>query len=118
MSFIYIASPYSDPDPKVREYRYLQVCYYTIGLLSKHEWAYSPIAANHDMAERFKLEQATIKWLPYNFALLSSAKEMHVLMLDGWKDSFGVTAEVAFWRGAREPAGLPLKFIEWDPTRT
>jgi hypothetical protein len=48
--------------------------------------------------------------MAYNFAMLSSAKELHVLALDGWNESLGVTAEINFWRAARQ--GEPFRLID------
>lgn len=112
MSFIYIAAPYSDPSPKVRQQRYLQTCYYFVSLLARHHHPYSPVVANHHIAQEFDIDFEAKSWMAYNFAMLSSAKALHVLMLPGWEQSIGVSAELAFWRGARE--GAPLTFVDFD----
>lgn len=106
---IYVASPYSDPDPKVRHRRYLQACYYCALLLHQHKFPYSPVVSNHHFAMEFKLGFDTNTWMAYNFAMLSKADELHVLTLPGWEKSIGVTAETNFFRGARQ--GYPLYFI-------
>lgn len=111
-TFIYVASPYSHADREVRERRYKQVCYYVMGLLEQRKYPYSPIVANHRFAEEFNLEHDALSWMSYNFAFLSAASEMHVLMLEGWSSSVGVNAEIAYWRGAKQ--GLPLFFAKFD----
>ena len=110
MSFIYIASPYTHPDPRIRQDRYLQASYYVVQLLSQRKFPYSPIVANHHLAMEFGLKHKAVDWMAYNFAMLSSAKELHVLALDGWNESLGVTAEINFWRAARQ--GEPFHLIE------
>ena len=112
MSFIYIASPYSDPDPAVREKRYLAACYYTVKLLSARKFPYSPIVSNHHLALEFGLNYTANDWMAYNFAMLSSAKELHVLTIEGWDKSVGLTAEVNFWRALRQ--GSPIYYIDFD----
>lgn len=96
--FIYIASPYSHADPEVRERRYQQVMYYTAALLGTRRWCYSPIVHCHELANTHNIPTDAQYWMNYNFAMLSSAKELHVYCLDGWQDSVGVAAETAFWR--------------------
>lgn len=98
MTFIYIASPYSDPDEKVRETRYLQASHYLSFLLSRRQWAYSPIVHCHNMAKVFRLPTDAAFWAEYNFAMLEAAREMHVLQLKGWERSVGVSHEIAFCR--------------------
>ena len=115
MSFIYIASPYTDPDPRVREKRYLQVSYYVVALLARHKFPYSPIVSNHHLALEFDLTHTALDWMAYNFAMLSSASELHVLQLPGWEKSTGVLAEMNFWRAARQ--GLPIQMVKM-PTQS
>jgi len=43
-------------------------------------------------------------WETYNLAMLSAAKELWVLKLDGWQDSKGVMAEI-------DAAEITNKFI-------
>ena len=111
-TFIYVASPYTHPDPAVREQRYKQACWYVASLLQQRKYPYSPIVANHRFAQEFNLQHDALSWMSYNFALLSAASEMHVLQLDGWNQSVGVQAEIAYWRGAKQ--GLPLYFAKFD----
>jgi len=109
--FIYVASPYSHEKESVREMRYRQVQWYVLGLLKNRQWCYSPIVHCHELAKVFHLPTDALYWMDYNCAMLSAAKELHVLCLNGWEQSVGVKNEVAFWRHARE---LPPNFIEPD----
>lgn len=115
MSFIYVASPYTHESPQVREDRYLQVGYYFIHLLSKKKFPYSPIVANHHIAKEFGLKHKAVDWMAYNFAMLSSASELHILMLDGWNESVGVLAEINFWRAARQ--GERIEYVAFSPEK-
>ena len=112
MSFIYIASPYSDPNATVRHQRYLAVSYYVTALFIQKRFPYSPITANHHLALEFDLPSDANSWMAYNFAMLSSASELHVLKLSGWEKSVGVLAEINFWRAARQD--LPIHYIDLD----
>lgn len=73
--------------------------------------------SNHHLAETFKLDTDANSWMAFNFCMLLPAKELHVLALPGFEKSIGVTAEVAFWRGVKEPLGMPIYFIEWDTSK-
>lgn len=112
MSYIYIASPYTDPSETIRHQRYLAVSYYVTHLLIQKKFPYSPIVANHHLAMEFDLPSDANSWMAYNFAMLSSAGEFHVLQLNGWDRSMGVLAEINFWRAARQ--GLPIHYVDLD----
>lgn len=95
---IYIASPYSHPNPGVRQERYLLVRLYTARLLAAKSWCYSPIVHCHDLANAHDLPTDAAYWLEYDFHVLERCDALHVLSLPGWEDSKGVQAEIAHWR--------------------
>lgn len=99
--FIYVASPYTSPDPEVVHDRYLGVMYYTMELLRLRKWAYSPIVHCHEMSRIHMLPTDAMYWMDYNYAMLAAARELHVLCLPGWNKSVGVTGEIAFWRNSK-----------------
>lgn len=91
----YLASPYSHPDPEMRTKRYEEVSDATVALLKQGIYAFSPITYNHPM-ERHQLPTSWDFWEPYDIAFLERCDEMIVLMLDGWRESIGVNAEIEF----------------------
>ena len=97
-----------------RHKRYLQVSYYVAHLLTQKQFPYSPITANHHLSMEFDLPNDANSWMAYNFAMLSAARELHVLQLDGWTDSVAVLAEINFWRAARQ--GAPIHYIDFENT--
>lgn len=107
--FIYVGSPYTHTSIRIEEQRYRNTMWYVVGLLRQRQWAFSPILHCHDMAQRFSLPKDALHWMDYNFAMLSAARELHVLQLPGWESSVGLKSEVAFWRHSRE---RPVKFID------
>lgn len=107
--FIYVASPYSDGSMTVMDQRYQQVMWYTVGLLANKQWCYSPIVHCHEMAKMHQLPRDAQYWMSYNFAMLASARELHVYCMDGWNQSVGVAAEIAFWRQHSERS---VKFVQ------
>jgi hypothetical protein len=95
---IYIASPYSHPDKMVMDSRYQQVLGYTAELLRARKWCYSPIVHCHALASTYDLPRDAGYWMEYNFAMLTRCDTLHVLQMDGWQQSLGVAAEVAFFK--------------------
>lgn len=90
---IYIASPYSHPDPAVRQRRYEDVCAHVAMRMKAGAVVYSPIAHCHPIAERFGLPGHWEFWERFDRAMIERADGVEVLMLEGWQASAGVTAE-------------------------
>lgn len=103
----YIASPYSHPEPLVREERYLRASYYLMQCLRNCEWAYSPIVHCHELAKIWDLPKDAAFWEEYNFVMLRGAKRVKVLRLDGWEKSIGVRDE----RAEAERLGIPVILV-------
>ena len=89
----YIASPYTGTDYE-RVQRYKDVEKYAAHIIQEGEVAVSPIVHNHILAGRYQLPREFDFWQNYCMTLLGACDYMHVLMLDGWKESVGVTAEI------------------------
>lgn len=92
--FDYLASPYTDPDPLVREIRYLKTLEVTSILLKNGIWVYSPIVHCHHMSQVFGMPHDAEFWLGYDTAMIKACKHLQVLRLDGWARSKGVTGEI------------------------
>lgn len=106
---IYLASPYSHPDPSVREERFHAVCRTTAALLRAGQVVFSPIVYNHPLVA-FALPTTWEFWERIDRAYLERCEVLMVLMLDGWKESAGVQAEI---RIARE-IGLSISYLDED----
>ena len=107
---VYLASPYTHPDAKVREERFKAAQDAATRLLKKGVFAFSPIAYNHPMHLDFNLPTDWNFWKPYDIAFLERCSEVLVLQLDGWDQSVGVAAEVEF---ARE-TGIPVNYTKLE----
>lgn len=103
---IYLASPYSHPDPTVRERRFQAACRLAAAFLRAGMLVFSPIAHSHPLVE-FGLPTEWAFWEQHDREHLERCDEVVVLMLDGWRDSTGVQAEM---RIARE-LGKPIRFL-------
>ncbi len=104
---IYVISPYSDPDPAVREQRFRAACIATAALAWAGFLVISPIVHGHPLVEHGVPGDWSF-WRRWGSELLARCDEAVVLQLDGWIDSVGVQAEIAL---ARE-LGKPLLFLE------
>lgn len=96
MSYSYIASPYSHPDPKVRTLRYNMARQFAGELLLTGHFCYSPIVYCHNIAVEHSARLDFGFWESFNYAMLGAAKNLIVLRLPGWDESIGVKAEIDF----------------------
>jgi hypothetical protein len=111
MSFIYLASPYSDPSAEVRERRYDLACQVAGLLMERGHHIFSPVALGHACERHMGHPLPWEWWMEWSRSFLFLSKELWIAQIDGWQNSKGVMAE---WRLAGE-YGLPLKFVRFDP---
>ena len=93
-TLIYLATPYSHPNAAVRQARFEAVNVAAAELMGQGLHIYSPISHTHHIALAGQLPLGWEYWEKYDRAILAACKEVIVLMLDGWKESKGVTAEI------------------------
>jgi Domain of unknown function (DUF1937) len=94
MSYIYLASPYSHPDPSVREARYQAALDATAFLTRCKYIVYSPIVHFHSVALKHKLPTDAKYWNFVNDAMIGKALSLYILRLDGYLYSKGVDDEL------------------------
>ena len=92
--YIYLGSPYSHPDPKVKEERYLAAMRETANFLRIGITVYSPIVHCHLLHFDHDLPNTWEFWRKHDFTMLAAAEFFYVLMLDGWEDSVGLKDEI------------------------
>lgn len=92
--YIYMASPYTHPEPFVMELRYIHAAKVLAYKLKRREWTYSPIIHCHELAKTYGLPKDAQFWREYDFAMLSRAKRLEVLRLEGWETSVGIVDEI------------------------
>ena len=106
---IYLATPYTDPDPAVRRARFEAVTQAAGALMRQRFLVFSPITMGHPISEA--CADIPVEFPYWETACLSYltgwATRLVVLTLDGWEESLGVTAEIA---AARE-RGLPVEYL-------
>lgn len=104
---VYLASPYSDPDLAVVEARFDAVCHEAAIWMGRGVHIYSPIAHTHPIAMRGSLPTDWAFWQTYDRVMIDASAEVWVLALPGWRESKGVTAEIAI----AEAAGKKWRMI-------
>jgi len=94
---IYIASPYTHKDKAIEEKRFVEVAKATAHFVKKGAMAFSPIVHGHSLVEFGGLDgMDEHNWLDYDFKFLEMSALLLVLAIDGWEESRGVRAEIAF----------------------
>lgn len=91
---IYIAGPYSSDDWDVLVKRYRKHEMYTASLIRMQLVAYSPIVHGHEMAINYNLPKNYEFWQNHCLGMLAKADAVHVMMMDGWKESRGTQDEI------------------------
>ncbi len=103
---IYLASAYSHPDARVREWRFQEACRAAAALLRAGLTVLSPIAHSHPIA-RFGMPTSWEFWSQIDREYLSRCDVLAVLTIPGWRESVGVQAEIKL---AHE-LGLPVVYV-------
>ncbi len=108
-TLIYLASPYSHPDPQIRRDRYEQVLEATRLLMEQGHHIWAPIVYTHQLAEA-GMATDWAYWQRLDEAMLARCQELWVLMLDGWVASDGVQAEIQL----AKRWGLPRRYVRLE----
>jgi len=90
---IYLASPYSHPDAAVRQQRFHDACRATAALLHAGHVVFSPVVQSHPLVA-YGLPGDWAFWERVDREHLERCDDVVVLMLDGWRESVGVQAEI------------------------
>ena len=96
MSFIYLASPYSHPSSQVRHFRMIAAASEAAKLTDEYT-VYCPVLHGHHL-EMFWMTEIKSHdfWMKQCLNMLKCASELHVLCMDGWEESNGVSQEIEF----------------------
>ena len=103
---IYLACPYSHPDPAVREARFQAACRAATDLLLAGEVAFTPGVYGHPLVAMGVPGDWSF-WSRLDHAMIERSDAVHVLALPGWDTSVGVRQEVLFARSL----GKPVTFV-------
>lgn len=104
---IYLACPYTHPDPSIVRKRFEYVTRATGCLMKRGLVVFSPITQSHLVAEMEDMPGTWEFWAEQDLAVLKRCDALYVLCLPGWKESVGVTAEIK----AADDLGLPVFYL-------
>lgn len=118
---IYLACPYWHEHHLIRDYRVAQAECAAALLSEAGELVYSPISHSQGIKKGAEVLGLEIRhtdqhdyWMRHSIEMLGSCSRIIVLCLDGWRESKGVTEEVAF---AKEES-IPLTYAAIDRSDT
>jgi hypothetical protein len=103
----YLASPYSHPDPDVMHHRYELACAAAGVLMKCGHKVFAPIAHSHRIGQLIGSSVDHDFWLEQDFAILRHCDQMLVLLINGWKESKGVQAEIEFCKAR----AIPVEYL-------
>lgn len=108
MGYVFLVSPYSDPDPVIMEERYCKTLAAAACLHSQHSVpVYSPIIHWHPVAVKYGLSRVAANWQQASAPLIRAAEEVMVFELPGWLTSEGVKTELS----AARVFGTPINHL-------
>jgi hypothetical protein len=106
---IYVASPYSADEPAMEAYRFEKTIQIVADMIMEGLLVISPIVHSHPIYTRRPETGAQWEsWVAIDTELLRRCDEVVVLMIPGWQESRGVTAEIEL---AAE-FGIPVTYRE------
>lgn len=120
-TFIYLAGPYSDPNPRVRKAREAQITKLTALLVDAGLHVYSPLTHTAPL-ERLGVKKGGHEWLLFDRPMMDAAAFLIVATFPNWEQSVGVQEEIKYFRQAKKPVfflspdmGEGTVFTTWDP---
>jgi hypothetical protein len=108
VTYAYLASCYTHKDPAVRIARYEAACKAAAKLMLSGEVIFAPIPHSHPIEQHFPERMSGEWWMSQDLPILDKAGKLIVLMLDGWKESYGVAREIEYARDK----GIPIEYLE------
>lgn len=108
--FVYLAQPYTNPDPDVIAYRVEQGFKATAKLMNEGHLVFAPIVHTHELGKFVdpELSKQHDFWMRQDIAILRHASELVILTLEGWEQSKGVAQEIL----VAEVCMIPIRFME------
>ena len=100
---IYLATPYSHPDPAIRQERFELACKVAGEMMSAGKFVYSPIAHTHPIAEVCDLPTDWDYWQYFDEMMIRNCSLVMVVKADGWQESRGIKAEIEIANALGKP---------------
>lgn len=90
----YLASPYSHPDPIVKEQRYREALRCLAHFTNLGHILFSPIVHSYPVEIHHTLPGDWQFWQKFDREFISMSDGLWILTIDGWQQSVGIAAEV------------------------
>ncbi len=107
-NLIYLATPFTHSDKAVMDERFKRVNAVAAKLMARGDYVFSPISHTYPIALSGDLPHGWDFWAGYDDVMISRCTSVFVLILDGWKESKGVTAEIQL----AKKYDIPVVFID------
>ena len=104
---LYLATPYSHPDPAVRQERYERVTQAAARLIGLGHIVHSPITLTHPLELAGGIVRPAEFWLEFDLPFMQMCAELVILTLAGWKESHGIAYEKRMF----ESMGRPVSYL-------
>lgn len=104
---IYLACPYLDPDPSVRQLRFHAAIRAAASIIASEQTVFCPVIHAHPLVRPDHVAEWAY-WGSGGLDVLPSCSAVYVLTLPGWETSADVQEEIA----RAESLGIPLYGIE------
>lgn len=100
MKKIYLAAPYTSPDPIVRNSRVELASMIAARLMEQGYGVFSPITHGHRVADHLHHDNLHSHefWMRQCLPMLKASELLVVLPMEGWRESRGIAEELAFAR--------------------
>jgi len=100
---IYLASPYSSPDPNVRQQRF-EACNEAAAMIMREgHIVFSPISHSHPIAIQCDLPLGFHFWKQFDQSFIDWCDEVWILDIPGRHESQGLCAEIKYARSLGKP---------------
>lgn len=95
-SLYYLGSPYSSKLGYIMHERYEAVTAFAAKLVNQGYIVFAPITQSHNISLAGKINTSWAFWKKFDETILDRCDGLIVLMLDGWQNSVGLTAEIEY----------------------
>ena len=103
---LYVACPYTDPDPAVRQLRFEIATAVAADLIRAGHIVYSPITMTHPIDILLAGVSNTLGsdyWVAFDEAFMEMCSDMVVIRVDGWQRSNGIRREIEYFTKRKKP---------------
>lgn len=100
MKKIYLAMPYSHPDPIVRADRFWKANHMAATLMEERNIVFSPISHSHPVSLCMDNSLDREFWMEQDHAFIDWCDALYVYRVEGWEESEGVKREIGWAQAA------------------